>query len=293
MSVYAVERIKQVMEQRIAQTISPLVEASEITQLVGAMMADAGSAAAYQRELVFMGLRELIGSEAKNYADNLNDAAWVQALQGVGNMLEQGKIPALSTSYAADSWELPYLYATIFMMEQYAYGDVGIAPNDVVLDCGARFGEMGIWALHKGAGSVFAFESNPIAYDYVVNNALTFGQNKMKTVHAGLADKSATMQYTINEKVSEVPVITLDQWCAEYKVVPQFIKMYLEGNAPAALVGAQNIIQAHQPKLAITLSLNMSDMWNVPMIIKKLCPEYKLTCCKNAPLMEFVVYASL
>lgn len=292
MSVYAVERIKQIMDCRIAQAINPLVEASEMTQLVGAMMADAGSAAAYQRELVFMGLRALIGAEAKHYADNLNDAAWVQALQGVGNLLEQGKIPALNTSYAADSWELPYLYATIFIMEQYAYGSVTIEPDDVVLDCGARFGEMGIWALQRGAGSVYAFESNPIAYDYVVNNALAFGQHKMKTIHAGLADKAATMQYAINEKKIDVPIIPLDQWCTEYHVVPQFIKMYLEGNALNALMGAQKTIQTHHPKLAITLSLNMSDMWNVPLMIKKLCPEYHLTCCKNAPLMEFVLYAT-
>jgi FkbM family methyltransferase len=292
MSVYAVERIKQIMDCRIAQAINPLVEASEMTQLVGAMMADAGSAAAYQRELVFMGLRGLIGTEAKHYADNLNDAAWVQALQGVGNLLEQGKIPALNTSYAADSWELPYLYATIFIMEQYCYGTVGIAPDDVVLDCGARFGEMGIWALQRGAGSVYAFESNPVAYDYVVKNALAFGQHKMKTIHAGLADKTATMHYTLKEKNFDVPVITLDQWCAEYGIVPQFIKMYLESNATHALLGAQKTIQTHRPKLAITLSLTMSDMWNVPILIKKICPEYRLTCCKNAPLMEFVLYAT-
>jgi len=54
------------------------------------------------------------------------------------------------------------------------------------------------------------------------------------------------------------------------------IKLDIEGAEVAALKGAQKVIQAQKPKLAICNYHLPADIWEVPLIIKDLAPEYKL-----------------
>jgi hypothetical protein len=34
-------------------------------------------------------------------------------------------------------------------------------------------------------------------------------------------------------------------------------------------------------------------MWTIPTLLKRLVPEYRFWCRKNAPNVEFVLYASV
>lgn len=61
MSVYSVERIKQIMDCLLLQKASPLIENSLLTERVERWMCDETSKESYRRELVFMVLRSLQG----------------------------------------------------------------------------------------------------------------------------------------------------------------------------------------------------------------------------------------
>jgi hypothetical protein len=96
-----------------------------------------------------------------------------------------------------------------------------------------------------------------------------------------------------NEQGSQAQIITLDEWCRKNSVKPDFIKMDLEGMEIAALKGAQNIIKEFKPRLAVCLYHRLQDMWEIPILLKRIEPKYKFYCRKNSPYVEFVLYASI
>lgn len=67
---------------------------------------------------------------------------------------------------------------------------------------------------------------------------------------------------------------TLDHMIGDNRVT--LIKMDIEGAEVNALQGARNIITMQRPKLAICVYHNLSDYWEIPILLKKMVPEYHL-----------------
>jgi hypothetical protein len=108
------------------------------------------------------------------------------------------------------------------------------------------------------------------------------------------SNPGATCVVNAVDGANTIPIITLDDWCAENEVKPDFIKMDIEGSEIDAILGAVKTIVAYRPDLAICLYHRLSDMWEIPVLLKNLVPEYKFWCRKNAPnRCEFVLYASI
>ena len=71
---------------------------------------------------------------------------------------------------------------------------------------------------------------------------------------------------------SYVDCITLDEILQN--VNPTVIKMDIEGAEPEALEGAKNIIQQAKPILAISVYHYPDHLWQIPLIINTLFPDY-------------------
>lgn len=69
-----------------------------------------------------------------------------------------------------------------------------------------------------------------------------------------------------------IPCCSIDE-TVEEKVT--FIKMDIEGAELQALEGAKKIILRDKPKLAICIYHNPNDLWEIPIWIHNLVPEYK------------------
>lgn len=54
-----------------------------------------------------------------------------------------------------------------------------------------------------------------------------------------------------------------------------FIKLDIEGAEMEALVGAKRTIEKYKPKLAISVYHKKGDLWEIPLWLKNLVPEYK------------------
>ncbi|HJK07583.1 MAG TPA: FkbM family methyltransferase, partial [Methanocorpusculum sp.] len=127
----------------------------------------------------------------------------------------------------------------------YEWGDVRIARDDVVFDCGANLGVFTVLAAYRGA-EVFAFEPIPEARSILrqtlkLNPALA---DRVHVVPCALGDEEKTAEFTIladtlvgssmvlpqTGRKMRVPVTTVDAFVeAEGLDAVNFIKADIEG----------------------------------------------------------------
>jgi len=106
-------------------------------------------------------------------------------------------------------------------------------------------------------------------------------KNKIKLINMGLWNESTTVAFssgglgsTIGHGSFTAKTTTLDEVCKQEEVT--FIKMDIEGAELNALKGCANIIREQAPKLAISLYHKIEDLWEIPIYIKYLNPDYKI-----------------
>jgi FkbM family methyltransferase len=72
----------------------------------------------------------------------------------------------------------------------------------------------------------------------------------------------------------QVPVTSLD--VALGGAAPNYIKMDVEGAERQALEGSREIIKRYKPVLAICVYHKPADLWELPLFIHEICPDYKM-----------------
>ena len=98
--------------------------------------------------------------------------------------------------------------------------------------------------------------------------------NKIDVISYGKEDKGPKESYGVFKKENQYQVagVTIDE---TVDLPTTFIKMDIEGAEMNALMGAKKQIQQNRPKLAICIYHRLQDLWEIPMYIKSLVPEYK------------------
>ncbi len=131
---------------------------------------------------------------------------------------------------------------------------------------------------------IYAFEPDNIQYDVCkqrINNSVY--KEKFQLFKMGLWSSSKDIyfnetndgsSYVTDEKgTNKIQVVDFDS-IADEQVT--FVKMDIEGSELEALKGMSRTICACKPKLAICIYHKPEDMWEIPMYLKKLVPEYRL-----------------
>ncbi len=83
----------------------------------------------------------------------------------------------------------------------------------------------------------------------------------------------AGRQSTISSKGEEIEAATVDELCADKSVT--YIKMDVEGAEKEAIKGAENTLKTQKPKLNIALYHKSGDIFEIPLQIAKINPDYK------------------
>ncbi|HJK39774.1 MAG TPA: FkbM family methyltransferase [Methanocorpusculum sp.] len=175
----------------------------------------------------------------------------------------------------------------------YEWGDVRIARDDVVFDCGANLGVFTVLAAYRGA-EVFAFEPIPEARTILrqtlkLNPALA---DRVHVVPCALGDEEKTAEFTIladtlvgssmvlpqTGRKMRVPVTTVDAFVeSEGLDAVNFIKADIEGAERQMLAGAVDTLRNYTPKVAICTYHLADDPLVIANLLRNADPRYQLT----------------
>lgn len=160
---------------------------------------------------------------------------------------------------------------------------------------------------------LYGFE---VIYDYArieyLENIIT--NNKLQLVHKGFGDQEATVDFYVNKAHTgrsfcafsreetpkdiqnwdkiQVDITTIDKFCEENNVYPDFIKMDIEGAEPSALKGGIKTIQKYRPQLAISIYHSDSDFIDIPLYLYENLENYTFHIEHYSPrYSETVLYA--
>lgn len=111
-------------------------------------------------------------------------------------------------------------------------------------------------------------------------------RSKVISVNKGISNVNGIVAFLENEELrgssaidksgnTEIEVVRLDDFIPSDEKIT-FIKMDIEGAEIDALNGCKNILQKYKPKLAICIYHKPDDLWEIPLLIKRLVPDYKI-----------------
>ena len=170
----------------------------------------------------------------------------------------------------------------------YNRGAASIRPGDVVMDVGAHLGTFARYALRHGASRIIAVEPMPALVsclertfaNEIEAGTLTIAPVAAWNVNTELefqAGTESTMGHVESAGNLRVKAETLDSVAERLGASRiDFIKMDIEGAEPQALAGAQSILRAHHPRMAICIYHAPTDAETVPAAVLAANPRYQV-----------------
>lgn len=201
-------------------------------------------------------------------------------------------------------------YRNIFSNDQYYPEEIiKLNGSEAFVDAGAYNGDSLTEFIKKTNGefeSAFAFEvdkQNFLEMKDNIDQIHASFRKKISLFNYGLLDKEMQISYEtggsgkqstyiniIGEARETAKAVRMSDILKNKRVT--FIKMDIEGSEMRALHGAEETIKNQKPKLAICVYHSPQQLWEIPLYLKSLVPEYKIYLRHHTPLeYETVCYA--
>lgn len=190
--------------------------------------------------------------------------------------------------------------------EQYFDKDIiKLSNNEFFIDLGAYTGDTIEKFIEQVNGSykkIIAFEPdhenmlslNSYILENDISNVVTYklaSWNKKETLR--FYEDGSFISQIYSKGNSTTNANSLDNVLFDIAPVT-FIKMDVEGAECQTIEGTEKIIKKYKPKLAICVYHRARDIYEIPLLIKSLVPEYKLYLRHySESLLDTVLYATL
>ena len=207
-------------------------------------------------------------------------------------------------------------FRNIFVRHQYFEIPEFCIPcrNEVFVDCGAYTGDTLEDYINKKVGTfkrgyffeptektVHALEirKDRLIKEWALEEEQIVIERKIVTAKSGMRyfiegtndEKWNRIGKEDSMKKKPIPAISLDEYFADKKEKPTFIKADIEGAEMEMLEGAKGIIAEKKPLLAICIYHRIEDLYEIPILLKQFCPEYKMSIRHHMPnYCETVLY---
>ena len=212
--------------------------------------------------------------------------------RGLSASLPGGEAVRVLPEYAHLSWNPD---------EYRSFRDV-VRPGMTALDIGANVGAysllLGQWV--GPAGAVYAFEPSPRVFDGLVRHIeLNHLAGVVHPVRAAVGRTSATLPLVVAGTHGEsrlagasdaamptidVAVTTIDEFCAQHRITPAFIKVDVEGAELDVLRGARATIRRTLPELRLFVEMHPSVWPLVGVCLQDILAELATQSLEAVPL---------
>jgi FkbM family methyltransferase len=201
-------------------------------------------------------------------------------------------------NYPIILYGLPKGIVEQFILRQYAHqtAEVSVKPEygDIILDCGACFGDTALFMAHESGpmGKVYSFEfikGNIQIYKRNISLNPEMERRILLIEQPVWETTGCCLYYNDNGPASKVGfekfegaedqtmTISIDEMVIRHALEKvDFIKMDIEGAELSALKGAIRTLKKYKPKLAISIYHNLDHFKSIPEFIKTISPEYRL-----------------
>lgn len=200
------------------------------------------------------------------------------------------------------SGKINYMTEVMQEVQYFPNNIIKITDNETFVDCGAYDGDTIKEFLKVTKGrydKIYAFEPD-------IKNLEALNKNYSKysdiEIHgAGIWSSRTILRFNANKGTASlidiigettINVDTIDNIVNDNIVT--YIKMDIEGAEFEALKGAENTIKKYKPKLAVCVYHKIEDLIDIPQLLKKMVPEYKLYLRQHSTnSTELVLYATI
>lgn len=272
------------------------------------LFSDEESKDIYKSEILMLLLRNFLkGDMPSLYSGLMTEKKWANFLQFTAQQDIFNKICCPETSSAKEI--LNYCKTATFILEQYKYKNiVRIEDGDICIDAGGCLGDTSLYFMNNGASKSILFEIDKELINFI-NKTLEHYPYDIKIINSALSNINSKLYYipkpsnigagyVLNElprnlnpdQYYEVSAITLDDFCSQHEIKPDFIKMDIEGSELRALEGSKNILVNCRPKFAICIYHKWEHRWEIPLFLKSLLEDYNFYLKKSHPYFETVFF---
>lgn len=262
----------------------------------------------YMRKL---GLRHFVGVGGFNFEQP--DAAYsfiknhLDKIYAVYSMLEEDGSKELYLELLKSRITGDFSKVRFSNVRQYFCPGYIVPEKACVIDGGAYNGgtaEEFMMAM-QGNGCVYGFELSTLLYEKYLAGYRGLYKEKIVFENIGLSYKREKVYYDDRGQATTASLgvkgevfgdaIDLDSYVKEHQIHKvDFIKLDIEGAELSALYGAQKLITMWKPKMAVCLYHKTPDFWEIPLYIRELYPDCKMTLLHhfireeevNNPLIE-------
>ncbi len=120
-------------------------------------------------------------------------------------------------------------------------------------------------------GKIYAFEPQSVLYKYLLKLKHLFGWGNITLEHSAVSDKTGKAMLCVPynngrpsspcatiidspifsnyQSQEEVSTVSLDMYCSLHGILPDFIKVDVEGNELSVFMGAEKILRLNKPRL--------------------------------------------
>jgi len=158
-----------------------------------------------------------------------------------------------------------------------------LGENEIYIDLGAYNGDTVLEFLAETDGKfakIYALEPDKKNFKKLLKTVEGKEHIEIHNVAVWSEDTTLTFshksgrQSTLSQKGVEIPTRSVDSILENSPAT--YIKYDVEGAEAEALIGTKSTIKSHHPKLLVALYHRNEDIFDLPLLVKKLAPDYKL-----------------